>query len=726
MIAVDLDIARPRVTRTVEAITAQGNDWETGSGVLVDPVAKCLMLRPFQLTPEWDTTFTGDYVRLSASDFETAAATGLETLTSEWGVNQRKGVGDFYLENFGSINYPVFTKTSWPINRPFFLEWYVPHGRGKDEVSMECGWGTPEDPTTVSLRISSSGNAEVWKGTTRLGVYSISKLSSDIRQIKKDDTELSGPTGSILGKLVSIYLVPILPRMLLCFSSNGGGFVHTFGDLAQASGANVITSADRFWWRVAQGKASVQCAPLTFPESGHALRRVDSFLTAPPTGTTFVYTVRGSYAGYGTGQSAIASIADTGGIAFVPNGSATDVRLRVDFTGDGSNTPFVFSAAGQMDRAVADTDDSEQTDIADHTRKLSLSVGRDDGRARGSLLIGDKDSLTVAGIRTQSNRPLKLRVSAPSVDLTDATTLLVGATGNPSTQQVQTDVEGTGVPITIPFTDLWTQLEGVRFEKDGVPFDGYLLTAAIEELLIQGGVPTGERDIGTSTLPIPFSWTLPLDYKYQPKAGDSVAKWLQQLHKDFAPTWYMGFYPTATGTKFRFRSRADMGTTPKATIWLHRDNTGGRIAARDFKEDVLPPEATRITVYGFDPGTKTFLRAGWVDSSLEDPTVAPSARPTGWRGQRDPLVVVDERLTTAAAVLAVRDELVDRVATVLNSAQWKSDLLVDADGVPLWIGDVVRVKTQAGTTHGDYRIESISMDLRREVWRDCSYAGVKI
>lgn len=723
MIAVDLDIARPRVKRTVEAITAQGDDWETGSGVVVDPVASCLFLRAYQMTPEWDTSFTGNYARLGLDGFEKADGTGLETLTDEWVTNQLRGPGDHFLENLG-VAYNVYTVATQPINRPMMIEWYIPQGRGKQELNLECGWGTPGSSTCVSLKVSTSGNCEVWKGTNRVGVYSISRLEDTIRQRKSGDPVLGAPTGSILAKQVTLFLVPICPRMLLVFSSNGGGFVHTFGDLPQ-TGINTITPEARFWWYVAQGKASVQCSPLKFPTSGYALRRVDSFLTAPPADTTFVYTVRGAYAGYGTGQSAIASIASVAGGSFVPNGSLTDVRLKVALTGDGTNTPFVFSAAGQMDALTANTDDSEETDIADHVMRLSLAVNRTDGKATGTMLVGDDSDLDVAGIREQSNRPLKLRVSAPGADLTDATCLLIGATGTPSTQQIQTEVEAR-VPVTIPITDLWSQLEGVRYEKDGVPFDGYLLTDAIEELLLHAGIPESEWDIEASTLPIPFSWTLPLDYQYQPKAGDTVAKWLQSLHKDFAPTWYMGFYPTATGTKFRFCSKAHIGNTPKATIWLHRDGETGRTAARDWKEDVLPPEATRITVYGFDPGTKTFLRAGWVDTALEDPTYAPSDRPTGWRGQRDPLVIVDERLTTRAGVLAVKNEMVSRVASVLYAAQWRSDLLVDTDGVPLWVGDVVRVKKQNGDTLGDYRIESMNLDLRREQWRDCSYAGVRI
>lgn len=728
-----LDIERPRVIRTPLRIGVDGELWDpyAGEGTFVEPVGRRLLLRPYQLASGWYAGAAGVYARYARSNYQTAGGGALST--SSWKENHMNFTGDIYLESQG-VDEVVYAKdwlgSNFPKNRPMYLSWYVPAGKGLGEVCLECGWGEPSADGTVSLRVKASGECHVFKGSSAIpvGSYSISGAGQEIRRVKRSDLLGQGaPTGDILGKFVTLYMLPIPPRSLVVFASSGGGFEHVFDDLPP-DGANTITPTGRFWWRDPSGKAAVQFAPMKFPAEGYGLRiATDPLRFAPPIGASFVHVLTYTSPGYGFSLSAADSLVKADGSAYTPDGVVDQLRVRVDLTGDVSNTPYVLAADFTLDSAKANTDDSAAVDIAEFVQTVDVSVGEDAGDVKGTLGLMERADGMPYGITRQSNRPVHLKVATAAAPTTFRT-LMIGATKEPTHTEAQRDVAGGHRPLSIPIVDLWSQLASTRFEEDYMPFDGLYLTDVIADLLIQGGIAVGEHDIEASTFPIPYNWSAPTEWNYQPKAGDTVAQWIQKLTEEFAPTWFVGFYPTATGTKFRFRSESSLGNTPKATGWLHRGGVldGSRLALRSFEETPLPPEATRISVYGFDSAVRAFLRGDWSNSALEDPTLVPNARPAGWRGQVEPLVAVVPQLTTAGAVNAALSELAQRVGYEERTAEWESDLLVDDDGVPLWRGDVVAVKRKDGSVRGFYRILSFTLRCRRDVWRDCRYVGRRI
>jgi hypothetical protein len=714
-VGVLMDIARPRLSRTLVRIGADGRDWDDpdqyGGGTYIDPVTQTVMLMPTPLSPNWDTTATGLYARLARADYRTAGGATLPS--SEWKENQLRLAGDIYLESQG-VNYAVYTNTTYPVNQPMFVSWFILAGQAPRAVALECGWGVPGAATCVSLRFYAGGDCEVWKGSVRLAIYSATSAGGNFRAPKPGSKTPTG--GGSTTKTVDILLIPCRRRELLVITGSQSGFSHVFDDLNADSATNTITASGHFWWRVAGAKASVQCAPVKFPASGYVLRKPVSLRVAPPSGASF-----GVVSGYDTpGYSSVTvteSLVKANGSAYTPDGTTTNVRIKVAL-GCAANdaTPFLYSTDFTLAPAVTNTNATQQTDVASFVQRLTFSVGEEASDVKGSMVLRSDTSITAPG--SQSNRPLRITDGGKPV--------ITGTTREPRWQERQTDVAGVPALIDIPLRDLWAQLEAAKFEEDGPPLDGLLLTGVIAALLEWGGIPSSEHDIESSTFALPFSpATASGEWSYQPRAGDSCAKWLSDLHRDFASTWFMGFYPTTTGVKFRFCSEAGLGTTYVAEAWLHRGGTNSRTAIRKWQEDTLPPEFTRATVYGYDPARRLFLRDTYVNASLENAALAPSARPAGWRGEIAPFVLVEPRFTTADSVGQALDSLVERAGTELRMAEFECDFLLKSNGVPVWRGDVVRIRNK-----GDYRVLSFSGDMNRNAtgfsWRPFRYVAKRI
>lgn len=711
-IAVKFDIARPRVTRGLLAVSADGRYWDgtLGDGnCFVDPITSTLMLMPVQMRDDWETTFTGDYARLGrASYVKSDLVTALPA--SEWAENNRRGTtaGDIYLESRG-VNYAVFTSATYSANRGFFLSFYVPEGSGLGKVALECGWGEPGEPDTVSLRILGGGRVQVYKGAAMVGTGSISGAIQDVKRYSQI-TPAGGqgtPNGDVIGKVVNLYLIPCRGRELLVLSATGAGFCHVFEDLPEDVVSDITPGGAHFWWQVAQGKASVQCAPLTYPEDGWIASLPYALRLPPPTGSSFVAALYGELPGYGAGAAASSSLRLTDGTtAYTPNGVIDDITVRVDLTGDGTNTPFVYAVDYVLPPETDDTSAVEMADISDNVQSLSLNVPEDPGGARVTLRAKDPGSLLIAAPTRQANRPVQVEL--------DGVTFFTGNSGKP--QYGENKSEKTQA-IEWELRDLWSQLETARYEEPHPHFDGFPLDEVIAELLQDAGIPMAEWDIEATAFDLPISRRASQgEWAYRPEALDTVADWILRIWRTFAPTWHCYFYPTLTGPKFRFCSESYLSATPKAELYMDRDGDTDKTACIAFREDTHPAETTRLSVIGYDPATKTVLRDRRAYASLEDPTLLPSLRPAGWVGEITPVGVVEPRLVSADAVTQAADQLEERLTSEHRIAQIRTrGMLTDGDGLILYKGDVIRIYPGAFATHegGDYRVISLQSSINK-------------
>lgn len=712
-VAVKFDIARPRITRAVLSASVDGRSWDGTQGdgnVVVDPITLTAFLKPYQMRDDWETTFTGAYARLSrASYVKSDLVTALPD--SEWAENNRRGTtaGDIYLESRG-VNYAVFTSATYAANRGFFLSFYVPEGSGLGKVALECGWGTPGAADTVSLRILGGGRVQVYKGTAMVGTGSISGAAQEVKRYSQ--VGVSGaqavPSSDVVGRVVNLYLIPCRGRELLILSATGDGFSHVFTDLDPDSVSEITTDGAHFWWQVAQGKASVQCAPLTYPTSGWIASLPIFLRLAPPALSVFAVSDFWDLPGYGTGADNTPSLRETDGVtAYTPDGIIDTITIRCDLEGDGTNTPFVYSVDYVLPPVTANTSGAEMTDIADNVQRLSLSIPEDPGGARVSVSAKDPASLVIAYPTRTANRPVQVELGGVTFFTGSSGRARYGASKSSETETLSWELR-----------DLWTQVETARYEEPHPAFDGFLLHDAIGQLLQDAGIPSGEWDIETSAFTLPLSPRASQgEWAYRPEAMDTVADWLLRFHRTFAPNWHMYFYPTLSGPMFRFRPESSLSATPKATLYMDREEDWDRLATTAFSEETYPAEASRLSVIGYDPATKTVLRDRRAYSSLEDPTLLPSLRPAGWVGEITPVGVIEPRLVRADAVTQAADQLEERLTGELRIAQIRTRrVLTDTNGLMLYKGDVIRVYPGAIAYHegGDYRITALQSSIVRE------------
>lgn len=718
MLEVTIDHEQRRVKIPQIPSLVDGRSWDILEGLsdtFVDDITKTLMIKPYCLMDDWATNTSGSYARMGIADYQTLAASPISA--SDWVENNRRVAGDIYLEpTVTGTPGAVYTEVSYLNNKPWYLSLYIPEARGGAEQVLECGWGDVNVVGTVGLRIYGSGKCQVYKFfatgvASLLGEYTLSG------QRQQDGTRAPATSARIDGQWLDLQLIPCRRNALLVLSSAGQGFCHVFKDL-DPEVVNTITPEGRFWWHITSGHMAVQLAPMLFPTTGYALRLPDELPQAPAIGATYSGAPSWDEAGYGS-QSVSVSLRKSDGTTCTPDGVIDTVRIRVDLTGDTYSTPFFYGTDLTFDPVVANTDDSEEEDIAASVLRVSFRVPDSLQGVGGTIYAVETAPLAdITGHTLQSARPVRLRIDSDA----SATkrNLIEGRLSEPVVEEVQREIEpaqgGVARGMTFDFVDGWDAIEASRFDRDGTPLDGFAFDEALESLLVGAGVDPAEIDIEATAFYVPITPAVAAgEWNWQPKAGDTRGQWVRRLLDELAPTWIAGFRPTLTGRSFKAGSPSHYGTTATATLWLSDGGDDSREPVKAFNERNLPPEATRITVYGYDAATRTILRSRWVDATLEDPTTVPSARPDGWRGEVEPLVVVESRLTTEDSVVRAQEELATRVGVSERHAELEAPLITASNGVPLWRGDVFEVKSaQSGRDRGRYRIRSFSGDLRRD------------
>lgn len=735
MVEVLLDVEQQRLTRSALVAEGDGSRWDTATALrTVVSEDGMVFVEPYQLTPEWDTTTTTNYARWSRSDYRKVGGGTLSS--SQWVENHRGLSGNIFLESMG-VDEAVYSNASWPINRGFFLSFYVPEGAGDNNVLLEFGWGETGTNGSVMVRVWGSGRIDVLKRAS--GAWALSgTYQADGAAGKRVGWK------SKKGGLVSMMLLPCAARDLLISTSTWGEIRHSFPDLS-ADVVNTITPAGRVWWHWRQQKASVQCSELRFPTaSGSLWTQVDELREAPPLLSTLsgnVYFTRPTASD--TATSAVCQLmeGDSPGTVFVPNGSRVRCRVLVQLVATAQYTPFVFAAYIRVNVATGLTP-AEDTDLSPNVIGFSLSVP-DSESATGSLEVRHEDASPDNWVR-QSFRPVRLSIDDSAETLRP---ILWGQTQPPKFREAQREVAGSFRRLTLPYADAWELIADVIFEEDGYPYDGWPVINAIDDLLTIAGWPTDplHRNLTTSSARLDYNFPLVErgkqsgpNWSWKPQAGDSVGQWIKKIYDTFLPTWLMGINPGTDNPIFYLLSPADIGTTAVANIFLHKGaSPTGRIPCYDFTEETLPAEATSITVWGFNPSTKTLLRARWADGDLSDPTLDSVDRPTGWRGGVSPYVMLQPKLTTPQTVGLARNQLAAKIGVEQRLAEWECPLLFKADHTPLWRGDCVAIwPGDGGLAAGDpeggiYRVRSLSLSWRRDAMgaegvRRVRYTGERV
>lgn len=728
----DVNISQTRIYRYPFVVEGDSTRWDERMSVNIlhfgeDPMA---CLRPAQMTEQWNDPTTIIGRRWNLTDYQTEAAGPLNPVgvtPASWVLYERTRQGDYYLTPAAGVSPSrVYSSGNYPVNRAFFIEFWVSPGLQRNQQILDFGWGEHGAVGSVGLR---------WTGDGRVELYKWKTLGQPPTRLAWTDSVISAGRDR-RGQWAWALLLPCSRTDIMVITPEGG-YRLKMDDLS-ADQHNIITPAGRVWWYSPHQRPYVQLTEARFLGPGYIWTYPDQLreqVKLPfPTFNGYSYAdqaapVAGS-GGVPLGTVTV-SLRDpanpTAPVNFTPQ-NVELVRLMLKLEGSSQYTPFVYAAYSGTGSTGFLMEDA-RTHLQSKLLRFSLKASEDPASTGGALTLKSDGTLTT-GVQRRSGQSFQAAIKTTG---TAFGMLAEGIWLEPTRPEKQRDLAGGFLEVRRDWRDPWKLLEDARFEEDHYPYDSWLMTDAVADLLQLGGIEVSRHDIEASTLRLDYvrperegKWS------WKPQAGDTVAEWLRRIQETLAANWVMGFYPrtltTVTPTLllgqmgFRFRSKASMGIVPKASIWFHREGVfdGSKPQCFEFEETFYPVEATSITVWGYDPVTKTLLRDRWVHADAWNPTISVGARSAGWVGHAMPLTVVSQRLTRAATVTAAKEQLQAVLGVDTRGAKWTCPLLTATAGVPLWIGDCVAIRPATALLPGGnpdggvYRITDLSFDWDRK------------
>lgn len=723
-----------RIGLLAGGLDLNGTQW---SNVWIEPVTKTLILRPGPRFDAWQTTSTGIYARLGKSDYTLNDAT-------KWEEHNSNGAASKYLHlkdsAAGSADRSAITTTTWTKNRGFWLSWFASNWGDDRFVAMECGWSnTVGAATGVSLRFYSTGEAEVWKDNAILAFYKI-----------------SGFTGGhqTASSYVSVLLIPGRRRELTVVSNQGDGFSHVFDDIAEDAADPAITGATKFWWKVPAGLAQVECAPLQYSASGYATSLLYEMAEAPVPADVYETWDNAAFAGglarpwriFGdpayagtTGASASLRKHNDAATLFVADGNEKRCTVRVDLTGDGLYTPFVYGAQIGFAAQPDETDGGASFDAVSKALSLSLEVPEEPSDVGFDAVLKSPDVVgaSVSKLLVVSNRPCKVALGTGASEVV----LLDGLTEAVSWTEAISD-EARRVHLTV--RDGWKALENYIF-RERLCLDGLALETALRkvvELVLHDSVSYDLDATGFTIGEVPLAECG--EFNAVCEVGDRASEWVTALVEDYAANWFYGLVPTAAGVAFQFKDPNLLSVTPEATLY---DTVADYLAAtsqsadplawkhtyRNYRERRLEPEANDVRVTGWDPRARKAFQTWKPDTASMEVSTPPALRPDNWLGAKRRYGLIDPKITTQEMADTATELLSERLTKVRVFAEWESNMLLRTDGAPVWRGRVVRLDGK-----GDFRVVSFRTEFglddgvlhagysEEHVSRPSTYVGEKL
>lgn len=709
-----IDTEEPRVVQdriSVTVVGAQddvlGWDMDLSSGTFLDAVTWTGMLLPNQIGT---TTWT----RLRKANYPALA------VLSDWVERVGPGTDDVYLHGLG-VNTAATTSEVFDRNRGFWVS-YWQYGTNERFASLYARVGD------MGFEFWADGTVNVYRPVTSFSAgWSTPVASGSIAEKAGRSSSVKGKSAgnSVGGLPVDVLILPCRHNEVVVLSNRGGGFSVIREDIAQADANPTITASDTFAWWSPTMQASVQAGVLTYATSGTLISEPIELPRAPAVGQSATVTAHYDLPGYGTGCAATGSVLEVDGVtAFVPDGLKTACRLAVTLTGSGANTPFVYGATATWDAVLSATDGTDEVELTAYPYEATLEFGEDPGSTKFSVTANGAAALETAipNAGIIGNRPIQAWIGTCPV--------FAGRSGSPSYDE---HVDDDMTSITWECGDEWAAMDRYLIQDD-VPLDGLALSDVFEMLAQMPGYASTNMDVAD------LDYTLPVrggasqgEWAQQIKAGDRAAEVATRLREEFCGTTVMGWAPVGTGRRFRVRTREGIGTTPDVTIY---STTAAAVAAvgaalapyrvfRTFKEESIEPEANVVRVTGWDSRTGRMFQATSNDAASMDPTTAPSSRPDNWLGEPRRVAQFDPGITTLADATYVAALLKARLGSVRYVATWDCEMLLKADGAPVWRGDLVRLDGVA-----TYRILSGSTRFRCESaspeWRPTTYTGERI
>jgi hypothetical protein len=670
----------------------------------VDPITSTLMLTPAPLLPGWASTGTGIYARLAKANFT------LNT-PSLWYEAPKNGAASKYLVLQSSAaalaDRSGVTTADYPANQPVYISWFDWNWGGDKVLAMAIGYGATAGLATATLAIAfyRDGQAEVWVSGSVAGTYPYTT--------KDDDETSSGASTS--QRFVSAMIFPMSGGILVV-TNQGGGFFHSLEGADENDPDQVLSPAGKLWFQAPVGKVEVEMAPIQFPTAAYRAALKTVWLEAPEVGEVPAFTIYSAYSQVGAveGQGVAPSLQQTlAAAAFVPDGVTRDCRVRLDLTGGPSATPYIFGVTSSFEPLTDPTDDSEKIELTPNVTSLSLAVPEDPGGVQATFAVRDFGELDPEGLSRLDeigSRPVALIYEDAAAE---EKYLLDGISQDPDRSP---GVQSWADRDVVTVRDWWGQFERITFSDD-VPLDGMPLGDALDFLARSAGLSAAQIDIGDDA----NAYDLPLtpagrgDWTTLIKRGDSVAKWVDQLHEQHCPTYYMAIRPSADPNVrkvFTLKSPEELGREPKTRIFrsiawakTYVEDTEGLTDPQDirwvaghrtYRNDrirTIQPESNDIWVMGVDRKTLRPMLAHYPRREAQDVTAPPSERVAGWRGLIAKYGLYMPSLNSKTALFRAAKMLFKRLCFDRRLIEWESDLIIDPETLlPCWRGDVIELQ----------------------------------
>lgn len=678
----------------------------------VDPVTGTLMLRPGPLYKKWDSTGSGIFARLAKSAFTFNDSAKWEESNDSGGVSKFLVLKD---SAAADIDRKAYTTATYPAN----TGWYVAFrdfnwGDGK-ELSLQCGYNsTASDASGVSIKWWKSGQIDVLKD----GVLIKSGSATDERRESSQSAE---------GTVLSMVIIPCRHKELLIITNRGGAFNVVFDDIEEDDEDPEITGATSFWFYCPNGKGSVEVAPLRYATSGWRASIVSSKLRAPsPEQVPTVYVLDGG-AGTVTGSVVERDDPDT---EFVPDGSVTEWRIRVDIAGDGNLNTFVYAALADFPAETAETPGEDEYELTNELMSMTLTVPENPAGVQLEVTVKSPETIDPGGdlkFAKISNRPFLLTFGESANKK-----IIDGTMSAPKGQLAITD-DITFLSFTV--SDAWKRLEDCRFTSE-FPLDGFYLHEAIRFVMLAAGFTDSQLDIETSGLILegPEGTGSRGDWQCKVEIGDTAAQWIERIHETYAATWFYGFVPGPDGLKFRFISPEELGEESVVSIYesladIYADVIDGlfpgtdviperdywKYVCRTVDEQSIDPECNQITVTGLDIRKRRPIIVEYNDEPAQDPELSPYERGDNWSGDIIPYGFQSPLLTTRALCEDAVDLLRKRLCVRRYMIDVECEMLLHLDTeLPVWRGHVVTKVSLGRERYDKYRVISFNTEIEHD------------
>jgi len=721
----NLDTAQRRVKKSrIAALVGAYDELSPNYWVdtYVEKSAGTTLLMPAPLRPAWATNFTGINARLAKTDFVLTSGTWLQR-------SLNAPTGDWILD-LQAANEPVITSASYGANQAWFIKWMV-YGNGHDNFTqMWCGMATVTDGGTgVALKLNPTGAVEVWKDDVLVGRYPFCGTTRD---------------QDISGKYVWACIIPGIRRNgLLIITSQGGEFIHYFDDLDETDSSIEVTPATKFWWNVPEGQASVQVAPIKYPDTGYRCSKSIFLGDIPDDLGAATYNVIATLNGGSTSAKFVKRYDPTTDY----DGAIVACRMKITLNGAAGKTPFVYASQVEYPALYADTDGSSPTDLLPFTQQCSLTVPESPSGVQLEVAVKNPEAVQAAAELAGVGGDMKLAIieNRPLQALIDGVLVFDGVGGEPEFQDHWNEENK---HVKIAFRDPWALLEEFRY-RDPKVWDGWYFIDWIIDVLNDAGVV--HYVIQADPFQIPDVPPGNGRYNLSAERGETAAQILMRGFEAYAGLWRYFFRPQGGFHRFIAGDDSPGGLfDPAATpvLKLYETLQGAMDALgvdaatarshvfRDFSERPLPIEANFVKITGADLRNGDPIEVQKSDYASMDPTKLVADRPDNWTGSFRPLGIYNRYVTSLNVGKRACEKKFDQCSKKYFCAEFGMPFMGRIDGGDLlWRGHIVEIENRgiyeliAGPTSDIHRVNDPDLDVSIEQLYSSApahYVGIRV